>query len=177
MPSGNGPRAANPVIAYIGLGSNLADPGAQVTQGLLAVARLPETRIVAQSSLYRSAPMGPPNQPDYINAVAAIETAQTAYDLLASLQEVEARHGRARGVRWGPRTLDIDILLYGTERIAAAALTVPHPGLRERAFVLYPLYEIAPDLEVPGLGPLAGLLSHCEGKGIERLSGRVPGSS
>ncbi|CAN5665868.1 MAG: 2-amino-4-hydroxy-6-hydroxymethyldihydropteridine diphosphokinase [Gammaproteobacteria bacterium] len=174
MPSGNGPRAVSPVIAYIGLGSNLADPGAQVTQGLLAVARLPETRIVAQSSFYRSAPMGPPDQPDYINAVTAIETAQTAYVLLASLQAVEARHGRARGVRWGPRTLDIDILLYGAERITGPGLTVPHPGLSERAFVLYPLYEIAPELEVPGLGPLAGLLRHCEGGGIERLSGRAP---
>ncbi len=174
MPSGNGSRAASPVIAYIGLGSNLADPAAQLRQGLLAVARLPETRIVAQSSFYRSPPMGPPDQPDYINAVAAIETAQTAYNLLASLQEVEARHGRARGVRWGPRTLDIDILLYGAERLAGPRLTVPHPGLTERAFVLYPLVEIAPDLEVPGLGPLARLLRHCERRGIERLSGRAP---
>lgn len=174
MPRGNGSRAASSVIAYVGLGSNLVDPGAQVTQGILAIARLSETRIVAQSSLYRSAPMGPPDQPDYINAVAAIETAQTAYDLLASLQAVEARHGRVRGVRWGPRTLDIDILLYGAERISGPGLTVPHPGLSERAFVLYPLYEIAPDLEVPGLGPLAGILRHCAGRGIERLSGRAP---
>ncbi|OOO02648.1 MAG: 2-amino-4-hydroxy-6-hydroxymethyldihydropteridine pyrophosphokinase [Chromatiales bacterium USCg_Taylor] len=174
MPRGNGARAASSVIAYIGLGSNLADPSAQVTQGILAIARLPETRIIAQSSFYRSAPMGPPDQPDYINAVTAIETAQTAYDLLASLQAVEARHGRARGLHWGPRTLDIDILLYGAERITGLDLTVPHPGLSERAFVLYPLYEIAPDLEIPGLGPLAGLLRRCEWRGIERLSGSAP---
>ncbi|CAN5810487.1 2-amino-4-hydroxy-6-hydroxymethyldihydropteridinediphosphokinase [soil metagenome] len=174
MPRGNGARAASSVIAYIGLGSNLADPSAQVTQGILAIARLPETRIIAQSSFYRSAPMGPPDQPDYINAVTAIETAQTASDLLASLQAVEARHGRARGLHWGPRTLDIDILLYGAERITGLDLTVPHPGLSERAFVLYPLYEIAPDLEIPGLGPLAGLLRRCEWRGIERLSGSAP---
>lgn len=174
MPCGNDPRVASPVIAYVGLGSNLADPGAQVTQGIMAIAKLPETRIIAQSSFYRSAPMGPPDQPDYINAVAAIETPQTAHDLLASLQAIEARHGRARGVRWGPRTLDIDILLYGVERIAGPGLTVPHPGLSERAFVLYPLYEIAPDLEVPGLGSLARLLSHYEGRGVERLSERAP---
>jgi len=174
MPRGNGPGAASSVIAYVGLGSNLADPSAQVTQGILAIARLPETRIIARSSFYRSAPMGPPDQPDYINAVAAIDTGQTAYNLLASLQAVEARQGRARGVRWGPRTLDIDILLYGAERITGPDLTIPHPGLSERAFVLYPLYEIAPDLEVPGLGPLPGLLRHCDGRGIERLSGRAP---
>lgn len=113
--------------------------------------------------------MGPPDQPDYINAVAAIETASSAYDLLAALQDIEARQGRVRDIRWGPRILDIDILLYGAELIEKPALTIPHPGLQERVFVLYPLYEIAPDLIVPGLGPIEGLLKRCKRRGIERL--------
>lgn len=114
--------------------------------------------------------MGPQDQPDYINAVAELETMLPALRLLALLQEIENRQGRLRGpVRWGPRTLDLDLLIYGQERIVDPTLTVPHPGIAGRAFVLYPLAEIAPGLHIPGLGPLQGFLSRCPPAGLERL--------
>jgi 2-amino-4-hydroxy-6-hydroxymethyldihydropteridine diphosphokinase len=122
---------------------------------------------MACSSLYRSAPMGPANQPDYVNAVMAVETALAPLALLDALQALETAFGRVRhGERWGPRTLDLDILLYGSEILATDRLTVPHPGLAEREFVLYPLQEIAPDLNIPGLGPLADLVRRCPRRGL-----------
>lgn len=122
---------------------------------------------MACSSLYRSAPLGPANQPDYVNAVMAVETALAPLALLDALQALETAFGRVRhGERWGPRTLDLDILLYGSEILATDRLTVPHPGLAEREFVLYPLQEIAPDLNIPGLGPLADLVRRCPRRGL-----------
>lgn len=149
------------VRAYIGIGSNLNDPVAQVQQAFRALAELPASRLMACSPLYRSAPVGgPPDQPDYVNAVAALDTVLNPEELLTALQAVEIQQGRVRTVRWGPRTLDLDVLLYGSTIRNDSWLTLPHPRLHERAFVLYPLYDIAPDLTLPGGGPLSELLAH-----------------
>jgi 2-amino-4-hydroxy-6-hydroxymethyldihydropteridine diphosphokinase len=135
--------------AFIGLGSNLDDPARQVRRALSALDELPETRRVAASSLYGSTPMGPADQPDFINAVAKLDTRLSAPSLLAALQKLEHRAGRVRHRHWGERTLDLDILLFGDQRHATPALHIPHPGLTERAFVLVPLAEIAPSLQLP----------------------------
>jgi 2-amino-4-hydroxy-6-hydroxymethyldihydropteridine diphosphokinase len=147
--------------AWIGLGSNLADPASAVERGLDALADLPSTRLGARSRLYRTAPWGITDQPSFVNAVARIETGLAPLDLLDALLAIERRHGRdrERDLRWGPRTLDLDLLLYGSMRIAQPQLTVPHPQLHRRAFVLVPLAEIDPALEVPGLGPVRTLLA------------------
>lgn len=163
-------RGDGPVRCYVGLGSNLDDPILQVRRGLTALAALPDTEVVQPSSLYRSPPMGPPGQPDYVNAVCALATRLAAPRLFAHLQGIEDRHGRVRGpVRWGPRILDLDLLLYGDAELSGPDLTVPHPGLAERAFVLYPLLEIAPDLQVPSLGPIASLIRNCPVAGLEKI--------
>jgi 2-amino-4-hydroxy-6-hydroxymethyldihydropteridine diphosphokinase len=156
------------MIAYIGLGSNLANPVSQLQAARDAMAALPEVHAIACSRFYRSAPMGPSDQPDYVNAVMAIETDRPPLDLLHDLQAIETAQGRVRsGDRWGPRTLDLDLLLYGDQMIASAELTVPHPGLSQREFVLYPLREVAPpDLRVPGAGPLADLVARCPLRGL-----------
>lgn len=157
-------------LAFIGLGSNLADPRVQVRRALDELAALPDSRLASASSLYRSPPMGPRNQPDYINAVARLDTGLEPEALLDALQAIEAAHRRVRsGERWGPRTLDLDLLLYGERRIDSPRLSVPHPGLPERSFVLYPLAEIAPELMIPGLGALATLLADCGRDGLQRL--------
>lgn len=146
------------VPAYIGLGSNLGDPAAQVRGALAALAGLPGTRFMASSGLYRNPPMGPPGQPDYVNAVAGVLTTQPVAELMAALRAIEAAHGRHRdGARWGPRTLDLDLLLYGTLRMETETLTVPHPGIAERPFVLIPLLEVAPGLRMPGGASIAKL--------------------
>lgn len=158
------------ITAYVGLGSNLDNPEHHVRMALDALARIPNTRLVRHSSLYRSAPMGPSDQPDYINAVAALEITLPALELMTELQTIERQHGRRRGaVKWGPRTLDLDLLLYGNERIEETTLTVPHPGIAERPFVLYPLSEIAPAIDIPGYGPLKDLLRTCPAAGLVRL--------
>lgn len=149
--------------AYVGVGSNLNDPRAQVLQAFTELDGLPHTRVVRRSSLYRSAPMGHAAQPDFVNAVAQVETGLPAERLLAELQAVEARHGRERSFPNAPRTLDLDLLLYGTARIASAALTVPHPRMHERAFVLKPLLEIAPQL------PFTAQLDACADQEVERI--------
>jgi 2-amino-4-hydroxy-6-hydroxymethyldihydropteridine pyrophosphokinase len=165
-------RAVVMIRAYVGLGSNLENPQAQIRRALAALKRLPRTRCVAVSSLYRSAPMGPPGQPDYINAVAALDTALKAEEMLDHLQAIEHYQGRIRGPqRWGPRIIDLDLLLYGDEQIATERLTVPHPGLHERSFVLYPLKEVDPGLGIPGRGCLDALLNKCPPDGLERLPG------
>lgn len=156
--------------AVIGLGSNLQQPLNQVHQAISELAEIAQTRVLQVSSFYRSVPMGPADQPDYINAVAEVETELEAHALLDALQAIEQQHGRAReGERWGPRTLDLDILLYSDAVIADERLQVPHPGLAERAFVLYPLAEILPDIVVPGRGRLGALLEACPDAGLERL--------
>jgi len=149
--------------AYVGVGSNLNDPRAQVLQAFTELDGLPNTRVVRKSSLYRSAPMGHAAQPDFVNAVVQVETGLPAERLLAELQAVEARHGRERSFPNAPRTLDLDLLLYGNARIASQALTVPHPRMHERAFVLKPLLEIAPDL------PFEKQLDSCKEQKVERL--------
>jgi 2-amino-4-hydroxy-6-hydroxymethyldihydropteridine diphosphokinase len=158
------------VRAYIGIGSNLNDPVIQVQQAFQALAKLPASQLIARSPRYRSAPVGgPPDQPDYLNAVAALDTALNPDELLAALQAIEIQQGRVRTVRWGPRTLDLDVLLYGSLQRDDPRLTLPHPRLQERAFVLYPLYDIAPDLVIPGKGVLAKLLRNCPPLILTRL--------
>lgn len=164
------PPLAVALRAYIGLGSNLDDPVAQLRRALRALARLPMTQLHAHSSLYRSAPLGGLDQPEYVNAVAALDTRLTAADLLENLFAIERAQGRVRGgARWQSRTLDLDLLLYGDQRIDDATLTVPHPALSERAFVLYPLQEIAPVLNIPGLGDLGPLIARCPKTSLQRL--------
>ena len=154
---------------FVGLGSNLDDPRAQVAAGVRELARLPCTDLEACSSLYRSEPMGPQDQPDYVNAVARLRTELSPQVLLDELQAIERRHGRQRVRHWGPRTLDLDILLYGRRRITGARLRVPHPGIATRSFVLYPLAEIDEGLEIPGLGRVTELLSACPRGRLVRL--------
>ncbi|MCI0400272.1 MAG: 2-amino-4-hydroxy-6-hydroxymethyldihydropteridine diphosphokinase [Gammaproteobacteria bacterium] len=157
---------------YVGLGSNLDDPEKQIQMALRALAALPQTTLIRHSALYRSPPMGPQDQPDYINAVALLETDLPARELLHCMLEIERRQGRVRtGKRWGPRTLDLDLLVYGEERWSDELLTVPHPEIPNRAFVLYPLSELAPDLNIPGFGPLAELLKACPAEGLRRCHG------
>lgn len=157
------------VRVYIGLGSNLADPVAQVRAGVAALARLEQTSVEACSSFYRSAPVGLQEQPDFVNAVCRVRTGQAPVTLMLNLLEIERRQGRVReGGKGGPRMLDLDLLLYGDQAIETAELTVPHPRLHERAFVLYPLHEIDPDLVIPGRGVLRGLLADCAGQPIQK---------
>ena len=159
-----------PVTAYVGLGANLDDPVRQVQRACDALAAIPDSWVLARSPLYKSAPLGPQDQPDYINAVASLQTTLTAAELLAVLRAIELQHGRRRdGTRWGPRTLDLDILLYGDLVQATAELTLPHPGLHERAFVLYPLYDVAPELEIPGRGSVRALRQRLGEAHITRL--------
>ena len=144
--------------AYIGIGSNLDSPRNQVEQAISSIAQLDDCFLAAKSSLYRSAPMGSLDQPDYLNAVVAIMTVLTSRTLLEKLQEIERDQGRTRdGERWGPRTLDLDLLVHGNTVIAEPDLSVPHPGLAERNFVLLPFAEIAPHVVVPGLGRISEL--------------------
>jgi len=146
------------VQCYIGLGSNLEDPRFQVSSALEELNQIPRTRLLEASSLYRSDPVGPQDQPDFINAVALLETELEAHQLLDQLQALEQSHRRVRKQHWGPRTLDLDLLLYGEEQIATERLSVPHPYMQERGFVLWPLAEIAADLILPDGSRLSDLL-------------------
>ena len=145
-------------LAYIALGANLDDPLGQLRAALDAVAALPDSRMLRTSSFYRTAPVGAPGQPDYLNAVAALETGLAPDDLLAALLEIEHDFGRRREYRNAPRTLDLDLLLYDDAVIDRPHLQVPHPRLHLRAFVLVPLAEIAPELRLPGRGSVAAWL-------------------
>ena len=149
------------VHAYVGLGSNLENPIQQVSDALIELNEIPQTRLLKQSQLYRSDPVDPPGQPDYINAVALLETALEPLDLLDALQSIENAHQRRRIQHWGPRTLDLDLLLYADQQIDLERLQVPHPHKTEREFVLYPLAEIAPEIELPNGIPLQQLLTKC----------------
>lgn len=155
---------------YIGLGSNLAEPVQQLGAALAALDRLPDCRLAAVSSLYASDPLGPPDQPRYVNAVAALDCALAPLQLLDALQGIEREQGRVRKAeRWGPRTLDLDILLFGDLQLDEERLSVPHYHMHARAFVLYPLAEIAPDLRLPDGRPLQALLDACPFLDLERL--------
>lgn len=155
---------------YIGLGSNLDEPIQQIQAAIRELAQLADSQLLVVSPLYLSKPMGPRDQPDYVNAVACLSTDLSALALLDALQVLEQKHKRVRSRRWGARTLDLDILLFAQQQIATARLTVPHIGITERNFVLYPLFDIAPDLLIPGFGKIAALLKQVSADGIEKLS-------
>ncbi|MBI3095354.1 MAG: 2-amino-4-hydroxy-6-hydroxymethyldihydropteridine diphosphokinase [Rhodocyclales bacterium] len=154
---------------FIALGANLGDPVATVQAAILALRELPQTEFAAASSLYRTAPVGLRHQPDFINAVVELIAVAPAPTLLQALFEIEARFGRRRSVKNAPRTLDLDLLLYGDELSDDPDLTLPHPRLHERAFVLAPLAEIAPQLVIPGRGAVAELLLRCADQQIEKI--------
>jgi 2-amino-4-hydroxy-6-hydroxymethyldihydropteridine diphosphokinase len=158
-------------IAFVALGSNLDAPREHVARGMLEIGALPETRLVARSSLYRTAPVGFLEQPDFINAVVMVETALAPHALLDGLLSIERRHGRVREFQNAPRTLDLDLLLYGERVLHEHGLTLPHPRMHERAFVLLPLAEIASDTVIPGKGRVADFLQECHDQRLERLDG------
>ncbi|MCG0239189.1 MAG: 2-amino-4-hydroxy-6-hydroxymethyldihydropteridine diphosphokinase [Firmicutes bacterium] len=157
---------AAPVIAYLGLGSNLGDRLANLVAGVRLLSGAADIALVAVSSVYETAPWGLTDQPAFLNAVCAVRTALPPEALLRRCLEVEKALGRVRTVRWGPRTLDIDLLLYGDLTLQEPHLTLPHPRLTERAFVVIPLLEIAPDLTLPGGQPLAAFREAVAGQGI-----------
>lgn len=162
------------IATWIGLGANLGDPETEVTRSFAELDKIAKTRLVARSRLYRTRPWGPVPQPDFVNAVAHLETGLEAETLLDQLLAIESRRGRERSPReerWGPRVLDLDLLLYGKETIGTERLQVPHPRLAERAFVLVPLVELAPELEIPGLGRVSDLLMRMDRGGVAPLAG------
>jgi 2-amino-4-hydroxy-6-hydroxymethyldihydropteridine diphosphokinase len=158
------------VRCFVALGANLGDPVATVKAALVALRELPQAELVAASSLYRTAPVGLRHQPDFINAVVEMRAVSPAPTFLAELFAIEARFGRQRSVPNAPRTLDIDLLLYGDLVSDDAQLILPHPRMHQRAFVLAPLAEIAPQLVIPGLGSVGELLLRCADQQIERLN-------
>lgn len=157
-----GPLLPQAIDLYIGLGSNLEDPLQQVRRALIELSQLPCSELIRHSQLYRSDPVGPPGQPDYINAVAHLRTRLQPERLLDQLQALEQQHQRVRLQHWGARTLDLDILLFGDLQINSTRLSVPHPFMAQRSFVLYPLQEIAPELRLPNGESLTRLIAHCE---------------
>ncbi len=157
------------IAAFVALGANLGDPQSQVERALDELARLPETRLSARSGLYLSKPVGYAEQPAFINAVAALQTQRTPRALLDALLAIEARQGRDRSIKNGPRTLDLDLLLYNGLVMHEHGLTLPHPRMAERAFVLAPLAEIAPEAEIPGRGVAAACLERLDATGLSRL--------
>ena len=157
------------IRCYIGLGSNLDDPAAQLRSALDRIAEIPHTALSGCSAFYTSAPIGPEGQPDYVNAVACVDTDLAPEALLDALQAVENLHGRERTLRWGARTLDLDILLYGDQVLDTERLSVPHPRMAERNFVLEPLAELAPGLCLPDGTPLQELQAQCPPNRLHRL--------
>ncbi|CAH0527110.1 2-amino-4-hydroxy-6-hydroxymethyldihydropteridine diphosphokinase [Vibrio hippocampi] len=152
---------------FIAIGSNLSDPVAQAKAAIDALKMLPKSQLTAQSSLYSSQPMGPSDQPDYINAVVEITTELTPLELLDCTQAIELEQGRVRkDERWGPRTLDLDIILFGNEVLDSERLTIPHYGMKQREFVLYPLLDIAPNLQLPDGTKLEDLISQVDRNGL-----------
>ncbi|MFL6549636.1 MAG: 2-amino-4-hydroxy-6-hydroxymethyldihydropteridine diphosphokinase [Povalibacter sp.] len=159
------------IPVYVGLGSNLDAPREQVQAAFLALATLPQTRLISRSRLYRSAPLGPQDQPEFVNAAAGLLTTLSAREFLVQLKQLEQKLGReAPVVRWGPRRIDLDLLVYGAERMNETDLTVPHPGVPVRNFVLYPLQDIAADLNVPGQGSVAQLAARVSDAGLVSIS-------
>jgi 2-amino-4-hydroxy-6-hydroxymethyldihydropteridine diphosphokinase len=155
--------------AYVGIGSNLDSPRDQVVRAIEALGQIPDTLLGRTSPLYESAPLDGSEQPDFINAVAALLTRLDAQSLFTSLRQIEAAQGRARdGKQWGPRTLDLDLLVFSGESIDQNDLKIPHPGIAERNFVLLPLCDIAPHLRIPGLGSVSGLAA-----GVDKNNPRI----
>lgn len=166
---------STPVIAAVGVGANLGDPIQAVTHAFQALAKLPETQLLSASRLYRTPAWGRLDQPDFINAAALLKTTLSAAALLAQLLDIERNAGRQRGgntasLRWGPRVLDLDVLLYGDAVINVPGLRVPHPHLHERAFALVPLAEIAADAAFPGHGSVGQALQHVDVHGVEAIA-------
>jgi len=159
------------VAAYVGLGSNIGNGPVTLRNAIESIDRLPRTRVGRRSSFYRSPPMGVVNQRSFVNAVVQVETRLTAPALLLALHGIERRFGRVRKLRWGPRTLDLDILVYGDSIMNREGLMIPHPGIPSRPFVLHPLAEIAPGLHIPGMGTACSLLRQCRGPMPARLHG------
>lgn len=158
------------IRAYVGIGSNLENPVAQVKEAVEELKVLPDTILAACSSLYSGKPMGPQDQPDYVNAVVALDTLLSPAELLRQLQRIEELQGRERdGEQWGPRILDLDLLLYGRKTVDADGLKVPHPGMHERDFVIVPLAEIAGNLNIPGHGLLTTLINNVENHSLKKL--------
>ena len=159
------------VPVYVAIGSNLNEPSDQVRKAFDALASLAKTRLISRSRLYRSAPLGPKDQPEFVNAAAGLLTQLSARELLVQLKDLERKLGRDVPVlRWGPRLIDLDLLVYGTERINETDLTVPHPGVPVRNFVLYPLQDIAAELTIPGHGSVAQLAARVGDAGLVPLS-------
>ncbi len=158
-----------PRIAYVALGSNLDGPSVQVTRAMQEIGKLPGTHVLKRSSLYRTAPIGFDDQPDFVNAVIMIETVLPPHDLLDALLGIERRHGRVREFPNAPRTLDLDVLLYGGLVLHERGLTLPHPRMHERAFVLLPFAEIAPETVIPGHGRVADLAAVSHNQRVERF--------
>ena len=156
-------------LAYVGLGANIGEPRRQLRIALKELNSLPKTRMTATSGLYRSAPLGYLDQPEFLNAVVELDTELPPEALLDNLQQIEKAHGRERPFAGAPRTLDLDLLLYGDAALATPRLTVPHPRMHERAFVLKPLAEIAPQATIPGRGKARELLSACRDQLAERI--------
>ena len=155
--------------AFIGLGSNLEDPRSQLQRAFAELDGLADTRLIVRSSLYRSAPLGYPDQPEFVNAVAIIATALTPQALLQALLQIEREHGRERTFCNAPRTLDLDVLLYDDMQLHEHGLTIPHPQMHLRAFVLQPLLEIAPDTCIPGIGQAQQALRNCHDQTLEKF--------
>jgi 2-amino-4-hydroxy-6-hydroxymethyldihydropteridine diphosphokinase len=158
-----------PVAAVIALGSNLDDPESHVRRAFAEIAGIPDTWVAARSALYRTAPVGYADQPPFVNACAKVQTRLAPRALLDALLAIERRHGRERGIPDGPRTLDLDLVLYGGATIDEPGLAVPHPRAHERAFVLAPLVDVWPEARIPGKGPAKALLAKAGNVGVERL--------
>lgn len=160
------------IPAYVGMGSNLDDPVRQLDRAAASLAALDATRLVAVSAYFRNPPFGPVRQPDFVNAAAALLTRLGPAELLSALKRIEHAQGRepSPALRWGPRVLDLDLLVHGRLQLDLPGLVLPHPGIARRNFVLLPLAEIAPGLDVPGLGRISDLLGRVDGTGMERLA-------
>ncbi len=156
-------------IAYIGLGSNMESPKQQIKSAIKSIAEIPEIQVLVASSLYKSKPVGPQDQNDYINAVIKIETEFMPLELLDCMQDIENQHGRIRKEHWGPRILDLDILIFGKKIIQDKKLTIPHPEIEKRPFVLVPLAEIDSNCSIPGIGLISDLLAVNNQKDLELL--------
>jgi 2-amino-4-hydroxy-6-hydroxymethyldihydropteridine diphosphokinase len=158
-------------LAYVGLGSNIGEPRRHLELAMEELKRLPDTEFIQVSRIYTSAPLGYLHQPGFLNAVVGLDTGLAPLSLLENLLEIEKRHGRERSFANAPRTLDLDLLLYGDRMVSTHRLTIPHPRMHERAFVLKPLLDLDPGVSIPGRGPAHALLAACEGQSVARIDG------